>query len=183
MRVGVVGRDDLTLLGELEPPVDRSGRLAQDRAVRRAATAADGAATAVEQRQFDAQPARGDGQVALRPVEHPARGQEPRFLVRVGVAQHHLLAVAAGLEVVAVARLDEECLEDRPRGRERIRRLEERHDVERRDRLAGEPREVEHVRHVPRGGGEADHVAVRRRLAEPRLGLPDGPEGGEHLVQ
>ena len=24
---------------------------------------------------------------------------------------------------------------------------------------------------------------MRRRLAEPRLGLPDGPEGGEHLVQ
>ena len=55
-RVGVVGGDDLALLGQLEPAVDRARRLAEDRPVRRAAAAPDGPAAAVEQRQLDAVP-------------------------------------------------------------------------------------------------------------------------------
>ena len=53
-RVGVVRGDDLALLGQLEPAVDRARRLAEDRPVRRAAAAADRAAAAVEQGQLDA---------------------------------------------------------------------------------------------------------------------------------
>ena len=106
VRVGVVRRDDLALLGELQAAVDRSWRLAEDRPVRRPAATADGAAAAVEQRQLDAVPARAtSASAALGPVEHPGRREEPRLLVRVGVAEHHLLAVAAAREVRAIARV------------------------------------------------------------------------------
>ena len=47
-RIRVVGGDDLALLGELEPAVDRPRRLAQDRPIGGPAAPADGAATAVE---------------------------------------------------------------------------------------------------------------------------------------
>ena len=91
-RVGVVGRDDLALLGELEPAVHGAGRLREDRAVGGPAAAADGAAATVEQRERDAV-APGDGdQRLLRLVEQPVGGQDAALLGRVRVAQHHLLA-------------------------------------------------------------------------------------------
>ena len=67
---------------------------------------------------------------ALGPVEHPGGGQEPGLLVRVGVAEHHLLAIAPRREVPPVGRVVEERVEDRAGGVERRARLEQRHDVE-----------------------------------------------------
>ena len=66
-RVGVVGGDDLALLGQLEPRVHGPGRLAEDRPVGRAAAAAEGAAAAVEQRQLDAALAGDAGERAPGP--------------------------------------------------------------------------------------------------------------------
>ena len=93
-RVGVVGGDHLALLGQLEAAVDRARGLGEDRPVRRSATPADRAAAAVEQGQLESVPAGRLDQRCLRPVEQPVRRQEARLLVRVGVAEHHLLAIA-----------------------------------------------------------------------------------------
>ena len=135
-RVRVVGGDDLALLGELEPAVDRARRLPEDRPVRRSAAAADRAATAVEQRQLDALARRDLDERLLGPMEHPGRRQEARFLVRVRVAEHHLLAIAARGEVGAVGRVAEHRLEDRTGRVQGLGRLEQRHDVEHRRRIA-----------------------------------------------
>ena len=97
--VGVVGRDDLALLGELEAAVHRPRRLGEDRAVGRPAAAPDGAATTMEQREADAVPPGDAHQRLLGPVEQPVRGQEPALLGRVRVAQHHLLGVATRPQV------------------------------------------------------------------------------------
>jgi len=53
-RVGVVGGDDLALFGQLEPAVDRTRRLAEDRPVGRPAAASQRAATTMEEGQLDA---------------------------------------------------------------------------------------------------------------------------------
>ena len=187
-RVGVVGGDDLALLGQLEPAVDRARRLAEDRPVRRPAAAPERAAATVEERQLDAtRPGRLDER-RLRLVERPGRGDEPRLLVRIGVAEHHLLAVAAPRDPGPVGRIVEERPEDRAGGGQRVGRFEERDDVE--DRRGGAslagggvPSELEHVGDVRGGRGEAHDVAVARLGPEPRLGRRDRPERGEDLIE
>ena len=121
--VGVVGRDDLALLGQLEPAVDRARGLAEDRPVRRSPAAADRAAAAVEEGQLDAPGAGRRGQDVLGSMERPRGGDEPRFLVRIGVAEHHLLAIAARRQVRAIGGVVEEGLEDRACGVERARSI------------------------------------------------------------
>ena len=145
--VGVVGGDDLALLGELEAAVHRARGLGEDRAVRRPAAAPDGAAAPVEQRQRDAVAARDAHERLLGPVEQPVRGEEAALLGRVGVAEHDLLGVAAGAEVGPVGGIREQRVEQRRRRRQRVGGLEERHDVEhgqgraagRRGRASGRP--------------------------------------------
>ena len=112
-RVGVVGGDDLALLGQLEPGVDRARRLAEDRPVGRTAAPPERAAAAVEQRQRRRRAPWRPRPARLRLVEHPGGREEARFLVRVGVAEHHLLAVAARGQAVAVRRVVEQRAEDR----------------------------------------------------------------------
>ena len=63
----------------------------------------------------DPRPPAGLHQVALRPVQRPGRLEEAALLVAVGVADHHLLDVAAELQVAAVDGQGEEPLHDRPR--------------------------------------------------------------------
>ena len=66
-RIGVVLGDDLALLGELEPAVERARREPQDRPARRSAAAPDPAAAPVEQRQLDAVPPRDLGSAPSGP--------------------------------------------------------------------------------------------------------------------
>ena len=122
-RVGVVGGDHLALLGQPQPTIDRARRLAEDGPVRRPAAAPERPASTVEERQLDAARAGRRDQRRLGLVEHPGRGQEARFLVRIGVAEHHLLAIAAGREPGAVGRIVEQRTEDRARPVERLARF------------------------------------------------------------
>ena len=170
-RVGVVGGDDLALLGELEPAVDRAGRLAEDGPVRRSAAPPDRAAATVEQRQLDASARATSTSDPLRPVEHPGRRQEPRLLVRVGVAEHHLLAIAAAREVGAI-RTGRRAS---PRGSGRRHRAprsisKSGHDVEDRGHaLGGEAGQFQDVGHVARRRREADDDPVAGLDAVARL--------------
>ncbi len=186
-RVRVVRGDDLALLGELEAAIDRARRAAEDRAVRRAPAAADGAAAAVEERQLDAPVARDLDQRLLGAMQHPGRGQEPRFLVRVGIAEHHLLAVATRHEMPAIVGIGEEGVEDRACGGQRIGRLEQRDDIDARVRAVdpgqgrlGQPKDVGRV---ARGVGERHDEPSAGLLTEPFLDRGDRPERGEHLLQ
>ena len=196
--VGVVGGDDLALLGELEAAVDRPGRLREDRPVRRPAAAAERPAPAVEQRQRDAVRAGRRDQRLLGAIEQPVRREEPALLGRIRVAEHDLLGVAPVAEVGAVGRVAKEAVEELRRPREGVRALEQRHDVEhgqvRREvgerrhgpaerlGLRGDAGELEDGGHVVRAGGERDHVPAAGIDAEPGLEARDGPEGGEHLA-
>ncbi len=119
--IGVVRGDDLALLGELEPAVDRARCAAEDRPIGGPAAAPDGAAAPMEERQLDAVLPCDRDERLLGAVEHPGRGEETGLLVRVGVAEHHLLAVAAGREVGSIARVAQQLVEDRRR-RARARR-------------------------------------------------------------
>ena len=66
----------------------------------------------------------------LGAVELPVRGQEAARLVRVRVAEHHLLAIATAGQVGAVARIGQEPVEERGRPLERGRRLQQGHEVQ-----------------------------------------------------
>ena len=72
-----------------------AGRLREDRGVRRPAAAAGAAAAAVEDRQRDAGLAATRGELLLRAVDRPLRGEVAAVLAGVGVADHHLDVAAA----------------------------------------------------------------------------------------
>ena len=71
-----------------------------------------GAAAAVEEPQPHAVAHRDVTQLALGPVDLPLGGRDARLLVRVGVAEHHLLHVPAQRDEAAVRRVDEQVVED-----------------------------------------------------------------------
>ena len=127
----------------------------------------------------------------LGPVEHPGGREEARFLVRVGVAEHHLLAVAAASQVRR-GRPGRRAARRGSRRRrcERLARLEQRHDVEDRRRAPSSPPVADGVRassstSVTSDGRrrEADDVAMAGLDAEPRLDRGDRPERGEDLAE
>src|SRR5213083_1473773 len=77
--------------------------------------------------------------------------QLARLLVRIGVAEHDLLAVTAGPEMATVGRVGQDRAEDLGRRLERRRVLEQRDDVEDRRRATaarrglGQPEDSEDV--------------------------------------
>ena len=115
-------------------------------------------------------------------MEAPGRREEAAILVRVAVADHHLLRVTPRREVLAICRLREEALEDRRRGAEIRDRLEERDDVDA-SRHARVAREQEHLEHVARAARHADHVAVDGRGTELFLRAADEAQELDRLVR
>src|SRR5439155_11505580 len=92
----------LALLGDPYSSLHAAPGLAQDRAVGRPAAPADRAPAPMEEQQADAFRAADVGQLALRAIELPVRRDEPAVLVAVGIAEHHLLQAAPGLQVAAI---------------------------------------------------------------------------------
>ena len=190
-RVGIVRGDDLALFRELQATINGARGLPEDRPVGRPAASPDRTAAPVEERQLDAPRPGHRGELALRPVEHPRRREESRLLVRIGVAEHHLLSIAPRGQRRAVGRIVEERCEDRTCGIKRRARLEQRHDIEdghggRVTVVAGvagrgDPRELEDVCDIRRASGEAHDVPMARFDPEARLGVGDRPERGEDL--
>src|SRR5690606_23292263 len=94
--VAVAGEDDLTLLSELEAPIDRVRRLSEDGAVRGSAATAERTAATVEERQLDLLLLRPLSDLRLSLVERERRRDRAHILRRVGVAEHDL-ELAPGL--------------------------------------------------------------------------------------
>ena len=104
----------------------------------------------------------GDGhERGLGLVQRPVGGEVATVLVRVRVADHHLLAVAVGAHVGAVPRLGEQRVERGSGVVEVVDRLEQRHDVDVEPGFLGEHGDFEHVAH--RAAGRDDVVGHGRR--------------------
>ena len=156
-RLGVLGGDHLTLLGDAQRALHRARRLGQDRVVAGSPAAAHGTAATVEEPQPDSGLARRLDQVQLCPVQRPVRGQVAAVLVGVGVAEHDFLAVAAGGHHRAVQRKVQRRFENRRSTLQVVDGLEQRHDTDWRVRLASggvqqaglleQDGRLEHVRH------------------------------------
>ena len=131
----VLVRDHLALLGELDLAVEHAPRLGQDRVVRRAAAASDRPAPAVEQAQPHAVPGRDVAQRALGLVDLPLGRGDAGLLVRVGVAEHHLLHVAAQLHDQPVRRVGQQIADHLARAAQLVDGLEQRDEPDARERL------------------------------------------------
>ena len=131
LRLGVLGGDHLALLGDPQRALHRAGRLGEDGVVARAAAAADGAAATVEEPQPDSGLARRLDQIELGAVQRPVGGEVAAVLVRVGVAEHHFLAVAARGHHRAVQRKVQRRFENRRAALQVVDGLEQRHDADR----------------------------------------------------
>ena len=90
------------LFGDANLPLHRAARLREDRLVARTAAAPDGAAAPVEETDAHAMLAEHFDKADLRLVKLPARGDEAAVLVRIGIAEHHLLLAAPRIDQLAV---------------------------------------------------------------------------------
>ena len=178
--IGVVLGDHLALLGDLETAVESTRREAEDRPVGRPAAAPDRPAATMEEGQLHAMAPGGRDERGLGAVDQPVRGEVARLLVRIGIAEHDFLAIAPPPDVLAVVRLGQDRIEDLARRLERRRVLEERDDVECQAAVRsddpGRACELDDRSNVHGDRGEADDVALDRRLAEAALECRARPE-------
>jgi hypothetical protein len=142
--------------------------------VGRPTTAADAAAPAVEQGDGHVVAMTGGDNVVLRVVEIPSRRHAADVLRRIGIADHHFLPAA---DTRAIPRDAEQRVDHRPGVTEIARRLEQRHDPQRRRHLRFllQQFDRQHVRRVAR---HRDHVRSERSHGSPR----NHPERVEHLA-
>ena len=129
-RVGVTGRDGLSLFGEPEAAAQRSRRLGADGPRSRPAAARHGAAAPVEERESDPVLVAYARDRFLRPIECPVGGHVAAILVAVGVADHDHLLPTASRDVLTVDAKRKELRQDPGSGVEILEGLEERHDPE-----------------------------------------------------
>ena len=156
----------------LEAAAQRPWGAGQDGAVHGTAPATDGPPAAVEERQVDRVALGGARQLGLRPVEQPGRGEGPRFLRRIGVAQHHLLPIPSRLQVRTVDGVAQQVVQDAVGALQGVGQFEQGHDVDGVRVQAGAPRQLEDGQDIPGRVREADDVPVAAL----------GPEGGLHVA-
>ena len=129
---------------------------------------------------------RGVAQDPLGAVDLPLARGDPGLLVRVGVAEHHLLHVAPRPHDGAVLRDRQEVVEQDPRPAQLAHLLEQRHEADARlpgvdvdePGLSGQDDRGQHVVDV---GGHRHDVGLDDGGAEPVERTADGPEHLEHL--
>ena len=131
LRLGVLGGDHLALFGDSQRPVHRARRLGQDGIVAGATAAAHRAAATVEEPQPDSGLACRFHEIEFGPVQRPVGGQVAAVLVGVGVAEHHLLAVAAGGHDAPVDRKVKCRFQNRRTALQVVDGLEQRHNAHR----------------------------------------------------
>ncbi len=180
--VGILAGDDLALLGDAQPAGDAARRLREDGVEARAAAAADGAATAVEQAQLRAVRAEGLDQQHLAAVELPVGAEVAAVLVAVRVAEHHLLPVAAPGDHLPVDRHRERRAHDVAAAREVVDGLEQRDDVDGQRRAAQQPDLLQQHGDLEQVGGRlafGDHVVRQRGRAVARVDVGGGAQDRE----
>ncbi len=153
--VRVFARYDLTLFGDADLPLHRAARLRQDRVVAWTAAAPDRAAAPMEEADAHAMLAEDFDQADLRLVKLPARGDEAAVLVRIGIAEHHLLLAALRIDQLAVLGEGKELIHHADAVAQVLDRLEQRHERQRRRPFRGD--------RVPLPSGSAPAPACRRR--------------------
>ena len=163
----------------MRPPT-RARRLREDEAVGRAAAARVRAAAPVEEPQVDARLAGEVREPRLRRGNHPLAGEQPDVLAGVRVAEHHVLAPPAQLELPRVG-----LVAVQPGHRlggllERAAPLEQREDVEAGAGAAG-PAVAGRGPEQPRAPGQpqrAQHVGRALGVREDERVDRPGPERG-----
>ena len=88
-------------------------------------------------------------------MDQPVRRQVAGLLVRVGVAEHHLLPVTAAPDVRSIDVIAKDRVEQRSRLRERRGVLEQRDDVEGHRARLGQAAAARQREHVADVGGDA----------------------------
>ena len=152
----------------------------------RAAAPPDRPSAAVEQAHAHAVPGGGVAQRPLRPVDLPLAGRDAGLLVRVGVAEHHLLHAAAGAYHRPVRLHREQLVEELAGHAQFVDLLQQRHEAETGDTAvdideAGLTREQHGRQDVVDAGGHRHDVGLDDLGAEPIEGGADGAEHFEHL--
>ena len=104
----VLAVDHLALLGHTQASVHAASRRSFDRARGLATATADGAATTMEESQFDTEFVCCRQQFHLPALQAPARSGDATVLAAVGIAQHHHLHVVARFEMRAVDRVGQQ---------------------------------------------------------------------------
>lgn len=179
--------DDLALLGHLDLALQGAPGLGEDRVVRGAAAAADGAAAAVEEAEPHAVAVGDVAEPPLGPVDLPLAGGDAAELGGVRVAEHDLLDVAAERDEAPVGGVGEHAVEDDVGGLEFVGGLQERHDAD----LGPAAVEVDQTGLAGEdGGGEdvvgalahRDDVGLDDLGAEALEGFLDGVEDTEGLL-
>src|SRR5262249_5385952 len=94
--------DDLTLLGNLDPPGDCVLRLREDCFVTGSTSATDRSTTAMKETELNVVCTSDLPESLLRLVKFPARREHPPVLVAVRVADHDFLQPSVALKKVSV---------------------------------------------------------------------------------
>src|SRR6185437_10604820 len=165
--------------------------LGEDGAVRRSSAASDGTTAAVEEPQRNAALASYLMQRTVGLVDLPGARNHATVLVRVGIAEHDLLAMLPALQqrLISLARpkLAAHCgsilqifngLKQRNRLEPRIVGLFVGFDSH-----AAKPSQPEHMQHILRAGRSADDVLLNRFRRVGLLQFGDGAEGVEYLAR
>ena len=180
--IRILGADDFALFRNADLSLHGAAGLRQDRLVRRAATAADRAAAAMEQPHADAVPAEGLDEFGLCLEQLPARRQVAAVLVAVGIPEHHFLRLAPRVEHARVHRNRQQRVHRAGRVAQVRDRLEQRDDVAaevrvRRTVEADLAQQQHHLEHVGHAVALRDHVVGNARgavaLVHARGGLQD----------
>ena len=181
--VGVAGEDHLALLGDLQPAIDRAGRLGRDRTVKRATATSEGSPSAVEEGELHVGAVRPLDQLALRAGQVEGRTGRADVLRGVRVAEHDLHGATVGQQPLLGAAQREPRVQRRDGGIEVGSGLEQRDDIEAQRRVAdGQASEGAHGGQVRRALGEGDDVGTAAAGAPALLEPGHHPEGVEHLA-
>ena len=177
----------LALFGDAEFAVEAVDGLREDGAMRGAAAASDGAATAMEEAEGDVAFASDLVECAVGLVDLPRAGDHAAVLVGVGVAEHDLLLTVPRFEQGRVGFAGPELAHDGRRVLQIFDGLKERDGLEAGvvaigfDADSAEAGEPEDVEDVFRAGGAADDVLADGFGGVGLLEFGDGAEGVEDL--
>ena len=125
-RVGIFPVEDFALLGDANLSGETAGWLRENRRVRGAASASNGAAAPMKQTKLHMMLVGGAVQFAMSLVQFPRAGEHAAVFIRVGVAEHDFLPASPGIEQGSILRISPEAAHDVGRGAQRVNGFKQR---------------------------------------------------------